>query len=69
MNRTLLPALFGAALFLTGCQSSSPSTQPAEGDSSKTAAYRTPDGDQVNGPIPYPHWPYDLARGGGGATR
>jgi hypothetical protein len=67
MNATrplLLLGLLSAGGLLAGCQGSgAPPPQPAATQSSDLI---TPDGDRLDGPIPYPHWPYDINQGGGG---
>jgi hypothetical protein len=62
---TLLGALSAAAI-LAGCQSAAaPATEPA---ATQASGMITPDGDRLDGPIPYPHWPFDIATGGGGGA-
>jgi hypothetical protein len=51
---------------LAGCQNSGATApQPSATQASDNI---TPDGDSLNGPIPYPHWPFNIARGGGGGA-
>ena len=58
--------VISAAAIVAGCQNSAaPTDQPAATQASENI---TPDGDSLNGPIPYPHWPFDIARGGGGGS-
>jgi hypothetical protein len=64
MRPLLLFGLLSAGAMVVGCQNAAPpATGPAATQSSDMI---TPDGDRLDGPIPYPHWPYDIDQGGGG---
>ena len=71
MNRIFLPSFFLAlSVLVLGCQSDQQRAD-ASRDRDATpasASTRTPDGDNLNGPIPYGHWPYNIDHGGGGGT-
>ena len=58
--------LLGVAGLTVGCQDNRvANTDPP---ATQTGGQLTPDGDRLNGPIPYPNWPYNIDRGGGGGS-
>jgi uncharacterized lipoprotein len=62
-----LIASLSMLIMVAGCQSNS-STARTNSDDARSASMRTPEGDRLDQPIPYPHYPYDIARGGGGGS-